>query len=121
MPYPLLRKDLINESGATIFLGQGEVQACKESEQRMYLSVASDDLPVGCQNILQDLPQEIWEQVDLAVWLLSMPGSIKTCSPNKNKAKAWGEIPIEETISFKAWGPEGNPITTQQIPKTQTH
>ena len=45
MPYPLLRKDLINESGATIFLGQGEVQGGKESEQRLHLLVTLDDPP----------------------------------------------------------------------------
>ena len=43
------------------------------------------------------------------------------CSPNKIKIKAWGKIPLEETVSFEAWGPEGNPTTAQQISKTQTY
>ena len=43
------------------------------------------------------------------------------CSPNKNKVKAWGKIPLEEVISFKARGPEGNLTAAQQIPKTWTH
>ena len=59
MTYPLLGKDLIFESGASIFLGQGEVQGGKESEQRMHLLVVTDEPPVGHQNIPQDLPQEI--------------------------------------------------------------
>ena len=67
MPYPLLGKDLINESGASIFLGQGEVQGGKESEQRIHLLVTLDDAPVGHQNIPQNIPKEIREQVDPAV------------------------------------------------------
>ena len=33
-----------------MFLGQGEVQGGKESKQRMHLSVALEDPPVGHQN-----------------------------------------------------------------------
>ena len=45
MTYPLLGKDLIFESGASIFLGQGEVQGGKESEKRIHLLVTLDDPP----------------------------------------------------------------------------
>lgn len=41
MPYPLLRKDLINELWL-VYLGQGEVQGGKESEQRIHLLVTLD-------------------------------------------------------------------------------
>ena len=49
-PVPLLGRDLLNKLGASMFLGQGEVQGGKESKQRMHLSVALEDPPVGHQN-----------------------------------------------------------------------
>lgn len=79
-PVPLLRRDLLNKLEASIFLGQGEVQGGKEFEQRVHLLVAPDDPPVGHQNIPQDIPQEIREQVDPAVWDISVPGRAK-CVP----------------------------------------
>ena len=56
---PLLRRDLLNKLGASIFLGHGEVQGGKEFKQRMHLLVAPNDPPVGHQNIPQDIHQEI--------------------------------------------------------------
>ena len=66
-PVSLLGRDLLNKLRASIFLGQGEVQRGKESEQRIHLLVTLDDAPVGHQNIPQNIPQEIREQVDPAV------------------------------------------------------
>ena len=66
-PVPLLGRDLL---GTSIFLGQGEVQGGKTSELRTHLLVTPDDLPIGHQNI----SQEIREQADPAVWDTLVPG-----------------------------------------------
>ena len=76
----------------------------------MYPLVASDDPPVGYQNTPQNNPQEIREQADPAVWDILVPRwATSVPPPQKNKLTAWGKIPLEETIAFKAWGPEGIP------------
>lgn len=62
-----------------------------ENSNRMHLSVAPDDLPAGHQNI----PQEIKEQENSVVWDTSVPGRV---SPDRNKIKAWGEIPGRDNI-----------------------
>ena len=46
-PVTLLGRDLLNKLGASIFLGQGEVQGRREFKQRMNLLVAPDDPPAG--------------------------------------------------------------------------
>ena len=47
----------------------------------MHLLVAPDDPPIGHQNIPHNIPQEIREQVDSAVWDTSVPGRAK-CVPS---------------------------------------
>ena len=47
----------------------------------MHLLVAPDDPPTGHQNIPHNIPQEIREQVDSAVWDTSVPGRAK-CVPS---------------------------------------
>ena len=93
MPYPLLGKDLINESGASIFLGQGEVQRGKESEQRRHLLVVTDDPSGGHQNIALDMPQEMREQVDPGSLV---PGRTKCIPPIKIRLRLKKNTPGKE-------------------------
>ena len=103
-PVPLLGRDLLNKLGASIFLGQGEVQGGKESEQRMHLLVAPDDPLVGHQNIPQDIPQEIRKQVDPAVWDTLVPGRAKCVPPIKRRLRPGDEYPWKRHYPLK---PEG--------------
>ena len=80
-PVPLLRRDLLNTLGPSIFLGQGKVQEGRALKQRMYLLVAPDDPTAGHQNIPQDITQENREQVDPIVWDTSVPGRTKCVPP----------------------------------------
>lgn len=93
-PVLLLRRDLLNKLRPSIFLGG------REFKQRMHLLVAPDDPPAGHQNIPQDIPQEIREQVDPAVWDTSVPGRAKPVPPINIKLKPGEKYPRKR--SFKA-------------------
>lgn len=100
MTYPLLGKDLIFESGASIFLGQGEVQRGKESEQRMHLLAVPDDPSSGHQNIALDIPQEMREQVDPAAWDTLVPGRTKYIPLIKIRLRLEKNTPGRDNIPY---------------------
>ena len=92
-PVSLLGRDLLNKLRASIFLGQGEVQRGKESEQRRHLLVVTDDPSGGHQNIALDMPQEMREQVDPGSLV---PGRTKCIPPIKIRLRLKKNTPGKE-------------------------
>lgn len=101
-PVLLLRRDLLNKLGASIFLECGEVQESRElsreciywQHQLIYVFVI--------KIFPQDIPQATREQLDLVFWDTSVSKRAKLHPPKRNKIKALRKIPLEEAISFKA-------------------
>ena len=116
-PVPLLGRDLLSKLGASVFLGQGEVQGDREFKQRMHRLIAPGDPPAGHQNIPQDIPQEIRECVDPAFWDTSVPGRVKRLPSIKVRLRPGEKYPWKRQYPLKVRGPEGNQLLLSKFLK----